>query len=432
MHSANEEDTQRGDTFDRRQFGVYSGLMEMFSEQAESIPLRQLDDAPNTLGASMEKLWSRWIPGVLSNSQLKDLADNGYITDVTAKSFDPSAIDLHVAQECYRLKRGTVKPSGGEFFENLLKADLAEPMKSDSDGIWTLNRKETYLFPLKESLKGLRNTPIWGHATAKSSIGRVDVLARLIIDGMSYYERFDPLVLSDGGRMFLEVTPITFRVRVRPGDSLNQLRFFYGDPLDCELRGPGICSTCLGRDVFNLTVDLTPVDVFDQSGCGYRAAPVDSDEPVPLWKDKGKEKGNTDPHNWWELVRKDKSERLRIEVDRFYILRSVERLSVPPGIAVYARAIDEEIGEMRIHYAGFAHPYFGWERPDMKKGTPLIFEVRGHSVPVSLRHGEILARLQFFRMSTDPEKEPPSYNQQELNLSNYFADWTSSPRISNA
>ena len=79
---------------------------------------------------------------------------------------------------------------------------------------------------------------------------------------------------------------------------------------------------------------------------------------------------------------------------------------------------------MRIHYAGFAHPYFGFERQDGIDGTPLIFEVRGHDVHVSLRDGEKMARLIFYRMSQDAEKpEKTAYDTQTLKLSKFFAEW---------
>jgi dCTP deaminase len=89
------------------------------------------------------------------------------------------------------------------------------------------------------------------------------------------------------------------------------------------------------------------------------------------------------------------------------------------------------MGEMRIHYAGFVHPYFGLYREDGKKGTPLIFEVRGHQVPVSLADQEKMATLIFYRMSEDaPElneeqkaEEAKGYGSQDLKLSKFFADW---------
>jgi deoxycytidine triphosphate deaminase len=80
---------------------------------------------------------------------------------------------------------------------------------------------------------------------------------------------------------------------------------------------------------------------------------------------------------------------------------------------------------MRIHYAGFAHPWFGRDRKDGQVGTPLIFEVRGHDVNVSLRDGESMARLLFYRMSEDAESADAKkdYEKQNLKLSKFFSDW---------
>ena len=94
-----------------------------------------------------------------------------------------------------------------------------------------------------------------------------------------------------------------------------------------------------------------------------------------------------DPRDYWTLVKSDDAGRLEIQANKFYILRSKEIISLPEGIAIYCRAIDETIGEMRIHYAGFVHPRFGTNRSDKKEGTPLIFEVRGHRLMLALLTG---------------------------------------------
>ena len=89
---------------------------------------------------------------------------------------------------------------------------------------------------------------------------------------------------------------------------------------------------------------------------------------------------------------------------------------------------------MRIHYAGFAHPFFGRQRSDGTIGTPLIFEVRGHQVNVSLADGEKMANLIFYRMSQDCAEElSPSdkYDNQTLQLSKFFADWPPKLKRSN-
>ena len=66
-------------------------------------------------------------------------------------------------------------------------------------------------------------------------------------------------------------------------------------------------------------------------------------------------------------------------------------------------------------------------REDKTEGTPLIFEVRGHDLPTVLGHREKLARLEYYRMSDDPDKpdkkEKSAYEDQSLELSNFFGKW---------
>jgi dCTP deaminase len=386
----------------------------------------------------VSEVWDFWVPGALSRSQLQQLRSCGFVKGVAKpESFDHSALDLHLTNEAYRLTRGSVKPFGRDFLGRIQSDALVVRLQPDSEGRFVLNPHETYLFRLQESIEGDGGQAIWGQATAKSSVGRLDVLVRLIVDGMNRYEGFDPTALRGASStdMFVEVTPITFAVVVKAGDSLNQLRLFYGAPEDCELKSGEVSRTCLhdtARD-HHLTVDLTAVEICGRFGCGFRATSPSINDAIPLWSVEENEKPN--PSQWWELVAADRQQRLTITKNHFYILRSKELLSVPPGVAVYARAIDEEIGEMRIHYAGFAHPFFGWKRRDGQPGTPLIFEVRGHDVDVSLRHGEILARLQFFRMSEDAapmDGDENPYNEQTLQLSKYLGKWTSAPRLVSA
>ena len=258
------------------------------------------------------------------------------------------------------------------------------------------------------------------------------MLARLIVDGMDSYEGFNPDGLKRlAGDMYLEITPITFDVIVKAGIPLSQLRLFYGDPRDVEMKGKLLFKRVLhGADQpdGSLSVDLTNEIV---GGCPVAAFCADSPSPhgqaIPLWEEeKGKK---PDPCQHWKFVTSDENKRLIIERDKFYLLRSKEKISVPPGIAIYCRASDETIGEMRIHYAGFAHPFFGYERNDGAEGTPLIFEVRGHQLNVTLSHGEKMANLTFYRMSVDCTKEESSYQKQSLQLSKFFDAWPDKVKV---
>lgn len=299
-----------------------------------------------------------------------------------------------------------------------------------ADGTFTLKAKSTYVFRLRERLRGsLAEGHIYGQATAKSSVGRVDVLARLIVDGMDSYEQFTPEGVARSGDLYLEITPITFSVRIKPGISLSQLRLFNGRSQDAEIKAQELFKTVLkgGASDNNgsLSVDLTNATIGNCQAAAFRASASSGGVAIPLWEEPIK----PNPCDHWNFVQSDASKRLLVEPENFYLLRSKEKLSLPEGVAVYCRASDETIGEMRIHYAGFAHPLFGRRRTDGAVGTPLIFEVRGHQVPVTLAHGEKMANLTFYRMSQDckeVEKKhdgKKAYENQELELSKFFAHW---------
>ena len=371
------------------------------------------------------------VPGVFSKKQLTTLCKEGWIQG-SYKKIDHSSIDVTLSDEAYWMAQGSVKPFGKSYenFLNRAKGDLAKRIEIEEDGAFTLKAKNTYVFKLEQQLgpEIRKSRKLYGQATAKSSVGRVDVLARLIVDGMDSYESFHPAGVEAGnGHMYLEITPITFPVRVKPGYSLSQLRIFYGQPEDAEIQSPELYSSVLlnGGEDGCLRVDLDDVEVGGDAGCAFAAPPTDSARPISLWKDSKTERAN--PSDYWRLQSSSDIggvNCLPIVKEQFYLLRSKEKISLPSSIAVYCRAIDETIGEMRIHYAGFVHPFFGRDRTDGQNGTPLIFEVRGHDVEVLLTDAEKMARLTFYRMSEESQPDDPSdYGTQTLKLSNFFAPW---------
>lgn len=88
-----------------------------------------------------------------------------------------------------------------------------------------------------------------------------------------------------------------------------------------------------------------------------------------------------------------------------------------PDIAVYALAVTEEVGDLRIYHAGFIHPGFGLNTPG---GSPLVFEIRGHDVDMVLFHGDVVAELRYYPMSEPTELKDSTYQKQELTLSKIF------------
>jgi dCTP deaminase len=325
------------------------------------------------------------------------------------------------------MKRGSVKPIKRNYRSILSDPYYAEKYNVDSDGSFLLETGHCYVFKIKEELLPyIKQTKFFGQSTAKSTVGRLDLIARLIVDGMHEYETFIPDKISSGA-LYLEVSPITFNVKVKEGDSLSQLRFFYGEIDDAVIRNKDFIKAILNLEsdsnVGTLSVNLSNVhlnntDDFAAAFCAIKNV----SEPLELWS-RRKYSGKS----FWENKPCDENDGMKsiiIEEDRFYILRSKEKISLPGDVCIYCRAMDETLGEMRIHYAGFVHPYFGTNRTDGKEGAPLIFEVRGHNVKVLLTDEEILARLYIYRMSETAPKliQSTPYSNQDLTLSNLFKE----------
>jgi len=109
----------------------------------------------------------------------------------------------------------------------------------------TLERDRPYLVPLIEELR--LPEAIRAKANPKSSTGRLDVFTRVLTDRN---HRFDEIAGGYNGKLYLEVVPRTFAIRVKTGLALNQVRLMAGDARlsDAELLSLHECSPLLYRD----------------------------------------------------------------------------------------------------------------------------------------------------------------------------------------
>lgn len=346
-----------------------------------------------------------------------------------------SAIDLPLGDKYWEMK-GSCRTGTKYKIADIIHKHSLHPKEAKSLGSnpTRLKRRNVYLFKADCDLD-LTGKSIQGKATGRSSIGRLDVLVRLLVDGS---DAFDSVKENKKHVLYVEVTPISFDLEVKQGTTLSQIRLFKGKENDISLtkeelfheedddfpvldeNGKPYRKPCHDEpdDIwfpFRLNLDPDPL-----AGCSAFAAKK-SDGLPPIDPDK---KGHYDPHVYWEPI-KWENKAILLEPDRLYILRSKERLSIPPHLALECKSYTTQMGEWRIEYAGFAHPYFGHNR-DGKKGTPITFEVRGHNVPTILTHEIPLGNVRFLRMSQPAEKpdEKRSYEQQELTLSKCFKSWS--------
>jgi hypothetical protein len=151
--------------------------------------------------------WKHWLPGALGKSQVKCLYQLGLISvqDSNKLEIGACSIDLSLSSRGYLMKRGSIKPFTSKSYTSILQNNvLASRLPQSQDGSFLLRRTKTYVFELRERLDPiLGKAGFHGQATAKSSIGRLDVLARLIVDGMDTYECFDSTRLRKSSRNLL-------------------------------------------------------------------------------------------------------------------------------------------------------------------------------------------------------------------------------------
>jgi len=374
--------------------------------------------------------WNNWRPGVLNKDQIETLCTTKKLKGFQLKELDHSSIDLHISDIGYKMK-GSVKPLNDGDINSIIHSYKGKKDNFEKNGKFYLKKGQTYIFQLEESLN-LEETKISGHATGKSTYGRLDILTRLL---SNFSVSFDTIATDYKGSLWVEVTPITFPIIIEPGISLNQLRLLKGEPRNCRIKeeelhlwGSLIKSESKEENQNNLTLSLDEDPILGKDICAFKAIEIEDENSfIDLTKDFSKNENRYDPKKYWEPVSvsvSNEEEHLPIEKERFYILRSSERFTLPRSVAIYCQAVTETLGELRIHYAGFVHPLFGKGRAD-DSGAPLIFEVRGHNIETILRDGETLAKLEYYWMSQDAveEQKDSPYNNQELTLSKIFKKW---------
>lgn len=369
--------------------------------------------------------------GVLNDEQLKTLFKTEIIKYYEPENLnqdnyngvDASSIELHLSDKIWKMK-STAKLKKDETVRKVINLQKEEEEVNITD---VLKSKNVYIIKLKEKIqfdKFNNSSGLYGRASGKSSIGRLDVLTRLIVDHSSRYDEIPP---DYNGDIYLEVIPLSFNIKVKEGLSLNQLRVFKGNPELSRIRNDDLNKLApmlyydRGQPVLSET-DILRVNLhYDNQ---YKSKPI-AFKALNTIKSINLNKKNHNPKEYWQVVPSKKNPNdLKMIQNEFYILRSLERLLIPNDIAVTCVAYSENLGELRIHYAGFAHPNFGHFRRDKKIGAPLIFEARCHSFNVTIRHEEPFAKIEYYKMSEPYEKdEPGEYTNQELKLSNYFKDW---------
>jgi len=368
--------------------------------------------------------------GMLPSQEIRDLVEKGHVTSrsfggITEQQIQPASLDLRLGDVGYRVQasfvpqNSTVEGKISELGLSMGRVDLTRTTVFEKGCI--------YIVPLLEELDLPED--VSARANPKSSTGRLDIFTRLITDYGQEFERVPSTPGGYKGRLYAEIASRTFSVVVRAGMSLNQLRFLRGNPKPSDRKTADLekkealvygeegspAKARIGKESVKFSVNLHAQDVGEV--VAYKAkrnAPVIDLANINYYS----------PEQFWEKVYEPGKPGLILEPGDFYILASKERVSIPPDWAAEMVSMDQDIGEFRIHYAGFFDPGFGYGAGDVK-GTRAVLEVRAHEVPFLIEHGQTMGRLIYIPLRSRPDKIygtdiGSSYQRQGLALSKHF------------
>ncbi len=360
----------------------------------------------------------------LCGTQILSAADASPIDD---RQQQAASLDLRLGATAHEIRAGFL-PNADPIEVRL--SELETSRISLEHGAAILERGHVYLVPLEEELA--LEPALRASFNPRSSTGRCDLFTRVLAPG---HPRFNETPAGYHGRLWLEIAPLSFPVRLARGDRLCQLRIARGDPsltrdeLIQEYRREPLCwrgnepvperEIRFGEDGgIELHLGLAGRDP-----CGWRAK---SGSAALRFAGEGEH----DALDFWDPIHA-RSGRSVLKPGGFYIFASRERVVIPPHLSAEMLPVDVGLGEMRNNYAGFFDNGFGWRRPGDpgRRGTAAVLEVRAHDVPFLVEDGQVFFRLRYYRASGIPERiyaqgrAGNSYQEQDLTLARAFRPW---------
>jgi len=391
--------------------------------------------------------------GILPVQRLKWLCEAGVVTasggyPIEENQFQPNSIDLRLGTLAHRV-RCSFLPENESVQQKIEK--LHQYTFSIEEGA-ILEPNCVYIIPLleeinlpdshfsvqqklfngvasEENFRLLSEENLSAKANPKSTTGRLDIFTRVITD---YSHRFEEIEQGYTGKLYLEVVPKSFPIKVRTGHRLNQLRIRHGyttlsdqdllrihstDPLlfNSEGRPLELSDVKVNNGLF-MSVNLQTSGAAEGEIVGYKAKKhrdmIDLDKI-----------NHYEVNDFWEPIYNRKGDHLILEPEAFYIFASKERCRIPAHLAAEMIAYDTGSGELRTHYAGFFDSGFGGSRKD--GGARAVLEVRSHDVPFLIEDGQTFCSMKF-----EPNTEIPdfiygaeiesNYQGQELKLGKHF------------
>ncbi len=328
--------------------------------------------------------------------------------NINRNQIQPSSLDLSLSEECYEVKHSFL--SYNSRVRDKLNELIIKQINLDKKFIFRKNK--TYIVRLNESLD-LKNN-LFGHCNPKSTTGRLDIFCRSLVD---YAEEYEKIPKNYKGEIFLEITSRSFDIAFKKNNCLNQLRLvnkkhnYLTDKQIFEInKRQKILNKIKNIKINNglkLSVDLSRSKII--AYVAKKHTPVLDFSKIKSHK----------IYDYWNTIFNN-NKKLLIEKNKFYILRTKEKIIIPKNLAGEMIPYDTGIGDFRAHYAGFFDPGFG-----LLNGSYAVLEVKTNEVPFLLEDGQTIARIKYEKLNKNSNivygKDIKSnYQNQGLKLSKHF------------
>ncbi len=359
--------------------------------------------------------------GVLVSQDIRELIENRVITadsPIDEKQIQPASLDLRLGDEAFEV-RDSFLPRRGQSIEQILEREKLR--RFNLDGSQEFQSGRVYVVPLRESLDLIPD--VEGKVNPKSSVGRVDLFVRLVVDG---YPVFDRVPKNYKGKLYAIVIPQAFNVIAHPGVTLNQLRLCQGNArlndfaLNLALRRHKLIYHGDLPATTEVTVDngiYLSVQV-NEGFAAYKAKKTK--KPIDLSKE-----GFYEQSDFFDKV-ESKDGRIIIEKNSFYLLAAREKVRIPAELAAELEAVSVIFGDFRAHYAGFFDPGHGYGEDGSILGSLPTLEVRSMGHRFILEDHQFVCRIVYERVSRRPDKiygvktQAHYQAQRGIKLAKYF------------
>lgn len=297
----------------------------------------------------------------LVDSQIQELINGNKIKCVNAKLDDfvqPASLDIPTSSIAYNIKRS--RTPNNLKVKDTLKNNVIDELDLTKGAI--LRRNNTYLIP---TIDMDLPSSIFATSSPKSSIGRIDVLVRVLFDKCGLYET---IPTGKKGQVWLEITPQSFNIFLKQNVSLAQIKFFEkSDKKTGEIKYK-VTQNGKSYDLLENDLEVLSLHVGTIKTTGYKA--IETNEVLDLTK------RNTSVNKFFENINHIENGKVLLQKDNFYILRTHEKVIIPGHLSAEMVPYSNLFGELRAHYAGFFDPGFGYDKNKRLAGNYGVLEVR--------------------------------------------------------